>query len=237
MPSPSIRPLELPVDPAATVWSLPRAQLAEALDHRPLLVLMHGYGSHERDLAALAGHLDRGYPTTGPVVASLRAPLPAGPGYAWFPITDPTRAGHPDINLANAATAGVMRWLEEVQALARTPGPVGLLGFSQGGAMVTHLLRHHPEQFSCGVVLSGFTVPGLVGGDQALAEISPPVYWGRGLADPLIGAEANERTEQFLSRHTTLTASTFPGLGHGVAEEEIEEVAAFLAGHLSGESR
>ena len=227
MPSPSIRPLELPVDDAATVWSVPRAELPKALTDRPLLVLMHGYGSHERDLAALADHLD-----PGPVIASLRAPLPAGPGYAWFPITDPTRAGHPDLDLANAATAGVMAWLEQVHALTRTPGPVGLLGFSQGGAMVTHLLRHHPELFACGVALSAFTVPGLVSGDQALAEIAPPLYWGRGLDDPLIGAEAIERTESFLAAHTTLTARTFAGMGHGVAGEEIEEVAQFLRTHL-----
>src|SRR5699024_5988590 len=97
---------------------------------------------------------------------------------------------------------------------------------------VTHLLRHHPELFACGVALSGFTVPGLVGGDQALAEIAPPVYWGRGLADPLIGADAVARTEQFLRRHTTLTSRAFDGLGHGVAGEEIEEVAAFLRTHL-----
>lgn len=228
MTSPPIRPLELPVDSAATVWSVARTELPEALDRRPLLILMHGYGSHEHDLAALGAHLD-----PAPVIASLRAPLPAGPGYAWFPITDPTRAGNPDLDLANAATAGVLRWLEEVQALVRTPGPVALLGFSQGGAMATHLLRHHPELFTCAVALSAFTVPGLVGGDQALAEISPPVYWGRGLADPLIGAEAIDRTEQFLSAHTTLTTRTFAGLGHGVSGEEIAEVAQFLRTHLS----
>ncbi|WP_277050657.1 alpha/beta hydrolase [Ruania albidiflava] len=223
----TVHPPELPLDDAATVWSVPRAELAQALSGRPLLVLLHGYGSHERDLMALAEHLP-----AGPVVASLRAPLPAGPGYAWFPITDPARAGEPDLDLANAATTGVMRWLEETQALARTSGPVGLLGFSQGGAMVTHLLRHHPELFACGVVLSGFTVPGLVGGDEALAQIAPPVYWGRGLADPLIGPGAIERTERFLDRHTTLTARSFAGLGHGVAAEELIEVATFLRTHL-----
>lgn len=224
----SSRPLELPIDPAAVIWSVPADELPEALAGRPLLVLLHGYGSHERDLMALAEHLPK-----GPVVASLRAPLPAGPGYAWFPITDPARAGDPDLDLANAATTGVMRWLEDAQALSRTSGPVGLLGFSQGGAMVTHLLRHHPELFACGVVLSGFTVPGLVGGDEALAQIAPPVYWGRGLADPLIPAAAVERTERFLTEHTTLTASSFAGLGHGVAAEELMEVTTFLTTHLT----
>ncbi len=224
----SPRPLELPIDPAAVVWSVPAAQLPEALAHRPLLVLLHGYGSHERDLMGLADHLP-----SGPVIASLRAPLPAGPGFAWFPITDPARAGEPDLDLANAATTGVLRWLEDSQALARTCGPVGLLGFSQGGAMVTHLLRHRPELFACGVLLSAFTVPGLVGGDEALAQIAPPVYWGRGLADPLISAAAIDRTERFLTAHTTLTASTFPGLGHGVATVEVEQVAEFLAAHLA----
>lgn len=209
------------------VWSVPPAELADALSRRPLLVLLHGYGSHEHDLAPLTTQLN-----PGPVVASLRAPLPAGPGYAWFPITDPARAGEPDPDLANAAVAGVLRWLEETQALTRTPGPVGLLGFSQGGAMVTHLIRHHPELFACGVVLSGFTVPGLLGGDEALAQVAPPVYWARGDADPIIPAAAIARTEEFLRRHTTLSARIFAGLGHGVAAAEIEEVADFLAAHL-----
>ena len=37
------------IDDSLVVWSLPREQLAD----RPLVVLMHGRGSHEQDLAGL----------------------------------------------------------------------------------------------------------------------------------------------------------------------------------------
>ncbi|UFU08117.1 alpha/beta hydrolase [Ruania halotolerans] len=225
-------PALLAVDEEAVLWSVPRGELPTALAHRPLLVLMHGYGADERDLTGLLRTITSSDPgVSGPVVASLRAPLPAGPGFAWFPIEDVTRAGSPDPALAAAATAGVMRWLERTQALARTHGPVGLLGFSQGGAMVTHLLRHHPELFACGVVLSGFTVPGLVGGDEALAQIRPPVFYGRGSADPLIPPAAIERTTAFLTAHTRLTSRVYP-VGHGIAPAEVDEVIAFLTTHL-----
>ncbi|UFU04420.1 dienelactone hydrolase family protein [Ruania suaedae] len=229
----SARPTRLPIDDDAVRWHLPAPyspqERAEAIDRRPLLVLLHGYGADEHDLAGLA-------PQVAPdaVVASVRAPLPAHPGYAWFPIEDIARAGSPDPGIAAAATAGVMRWLEGVQALARTPGPVGLLGFSQGGAMVTQLLRHHPELFACGVVLSGFLVPGLVAGDEALAQIRPPVFSGYGSADPLLPPEVFETTTAFLTAHTDLTVTRYPGLGHGVSPVEVAAVAEFLERHLRG---
>lgn len=45
----------------------------------PLVVLLHGRGSNERDIIGLADHLP-----TGPAYASVRAPIAEGGGYAWF---------------------------------------------------------------------------------------------------------------------------------------------------------
>jgi len=58
-------------------------------DEGPVALFLHGYGSHEQDLAPLARWLPEGI-----AWASLRAPivLPHG-GNAWFPITTP---GNPD---------------------------------------------------------------------------------------------------------------------------------------------
>ena len=226
-----MNPTLLPVDDAATIWSVPARDVESALAARALLVVMHGYGSNERDLAALFPSLP-----SGVVAASLRAPIPVpvapGRGWAWFPVTDQQNAGSPDPAIADAAARGVLRWLESTQARVRTAGPVGLLGFSQGGVMVTHLLRHSPESFACGVNLSGFSVAGLVAGDEALEQIRPPVFWGRGEADPVITAAAVVRTEAFLPGHTTLTSRLYPGVGHGISGEELADVSAFLTRHL-----
>lgn len=209
-----------------TVWSVPLDRLGAALSTRPLVVLLHGYGSHERDLAGLVPHLP-----AEPVYASIRAPLPAPfpDGFAWWPIVD---LGQPDLAIVTAATRGVLAWIEGVQARVRTPGPLGLLGFSQGGAMVTQLMRHQAESFACGVVLSGFCVGGQVAGDEALEQIRPPVFWGRDDADPVIPRAAVEYTEQVLPVRSTLTTRRYRGIGHGIGEDEIRDVGEFLTANL-----
>ena len=45
----------------------------------PLVVLLHGRGSNEADIIALADHLP-----DGPAYAAVRAPIGEGGGYAWF---------------------------------------------------------------------------------------------------------------------------------------------------------
>ena len=70
-------PGSLPIDSGAVLWSASETDRVG----RPLLLILHGYGSHEGDLFSLAPHL----PLT-PVLAALRAPLPVGDGWAWFPV-------------------------------------------------------------------------------------------------------------------------------------------------------
>ncbi len=207
----------LPVDDAATVWVRPWRP-----GPQPLLLLMHGYGADERDLVPLAQALPAEF-----AVASIRAPLPLPHGgHAWFPIGgDP---GTPPPAVADAATAGVLAWLDSAGPGEHT-GPIVAAGFSQGGAMVTHLLRHAPERFAAGVVLSGFTVPGSVDGDARLAQLRPPVFWGYDPADPIVPPVAFDRTRDFLSDHVRLTERTYT-VGHGIGMDELADVAAFLAG-------
>ena len=67
---------------------------------------------------------------------------------------------------------------------------------------------------------------------EAMAELRPPVFWGRDVADPIITSDAIERTQEWLPEHSTLTANLYPGIQHGVSQEEITDVAAFLRQHL-----
>lgn len=190
---------------------------------QPLLVLLHGYGSHEGDLQGLTPHLP-----TALATVSVRAPLPAGMGYAWVPIVDP---GRPDPAATQDAADAVLAWLDDAVPAST---PVALLGFSQGGLMVTHLLRSRPGRFFAGVVLSGFIADTVVAGDAALAELAPPVFFGRGDRDPVITDSAFARASEWLPRHTTTTEVVYPGLAHGITGEELADVAAFLRSHLPG---
>ena len=111
---------EVHVDDEAVLWS------ASAADRegRPLLLLLHGYNSNEGDLFGLAPYLP-----LEPAIASLRAPLYTGYGHAWFPLLVD---GVPELSVeaADAATDAILAWLDRA---APDAGPIGLLGFSQGG--------------------------------------------------------------------------------------------------------
>ena len=207
--------MTLSVSADVAIWSgTPRPD-------QPILVLLHGYGSHEADLVGLAPHLPHELATV-----SVRAPLPAGAGYAWVPIVIP---GRPDPAATQDAADAVLTWLD---ATVPATTPVALLGFSQGGLMVTHLMRTRPERFFAGVVLSGFVADAVVPGDDELARLAPPVFFGRGDRDQVITEEAFARTSAWLAQHATTTEVVYPGLSHGIAAEEIEQVAAFLRANL-----
>jgi phospholipase/carboxylesterase len=187
----------------------------------PLLVLMHGFGSNEGDLVGLAPYLPEAF-----AIASLPAPLTVGPGQrAWFPITTP---GRPDVATVDAAADAVLAWLDAVHP-DRT---VSLLGFSQGGAMVTQLFRRAPQRFAAGVVLAGFSVDTVAPGDAELAERRPPMFYGRGTVDRVIAPDATRRTVEWLPEHSTLTLRVYAGLAHAISPDELEDVAAFLRATL-----
>ncbi|MCG2797564.1 MAG: dienelactone hydrolase family protein [Cellulomonas sp.] len=185
----------------------------------PVLVLMHGYGSHEGDLLPLIDRPDL-------ELLAPRAPLRAGPGFAWAPITVP---GDPDPAPVHEATTALLTWLDAHIEPGRR---IGLLGFSQGGLMVTQLLRARPGAFAAGVVLSGFLLPGDQPGDPVLAADPPPVLFARGDADTVIAPDASARTQTWLAAHTRLDARVYPGMGHTVSAQERDDVEEFLAREL-----
>lgn len=208
------------LDADAVLWSVDRAAIAG----RPLLLLLHGYGADEHDLYALRPFLPDQF-----AVASLAAPLappwPA-PGRSWYPIEglESRDAAH-----VTRAAEAVVAW---TGAHAEAAASVGLLGFSQGGAVAIQALRLDPERFAFAVNLSGYATPGELPRDGDLAEIKPPVFWGRGTHDDVIPSFLIEYTTQWLPGRVELSGRVYPGLTHSVSEQELADVDAFLRRRL-----
>lgn len=211
-PAPDLR-----IDRDAVLWSASERDRAG----RPLLVLMHGYGSDEADLFGIAAYLP-----LEPVIASLRAPIPEGPGFAWFSRFT-NLPGDPLAGNADAAARAVLEWLDEQPAT-----PTGLLGFSQGGAMALQLLRHAPARFDYAVQLSGFVVQGSQPGDAELAQADVPVFWGRGTLDDTIPPASLDRTAEWLPEHSALDARIYEGMGHAISPLELGDISSFIRAHL-----
>lgn len=205
----------LALDPSLVIWSLPEPERAG----KPLLLLLHGKGSHEGDLAGLIDRLPGGF-----VVASLRAPIAEGPGFSWYRTVEP---GNPSAESVDAAADLVLAW---VDTLPFTPPCLGLLGFSQGGVISLQTLRRAPERVRFALNLSGFLAAGVESFDETLAQ--HPVFWGRGDADLVISQPAIDRTAAWLPAHVDLTAAVYRGLPHSISAEELDDIHAFLAARL-----
>ncbi|HEY5273225.1 MAG TPA: alpha/beta hydrolase-fold protein [Acidimicrobiales bacterium] len=207
-PSPSI-------DPRAVLWSEP------IVPDRPLLVLLHGRGANEADLAGIVPFLPR-----EPVIASLRAPIADGRGYSWYPMSTPERATAFSADVETAIRA-VLEWID---AQPHSPS-IGLLGFSQGGAMALELLRKRPRGFAFAIVLSGFVIDGERSGDVELETLRPPVFWGRGIRDTVIPTIRIGQTSEWLPTHSTLEERTYD-VAHSITEDELADVARFIKDHF-----
>ncbi|MEV7648874.1 dienelactone hydrolase family protein [Arthrobacter sp. NPDC089319] len=197
-------------------WSKPEQERTGT----PLLVLFHGYGSHEQDLMGLVPGLPEEF-----TVAAVRAPVAMGPGFTWFPLMH-----EPDFSVdkVTQAVGDVVAWLDSVKGQHSS---VSVLGFSMGMAVATSVLRHRPEEIAAVVGLSGFAVPAEGNDffrDDAVKAIKPPVFWGRDQEDPVITADKIEFTHEWANEHVDLTKVLYSGIGHGINAQELSHVKEFL---------
>lgn len=208
------------LDSNAAIWSHSASPL-------PLVLLLHGYGSNERDLAGLFDALPSEFQ-----YLSLRAPLPMQSGFAWFPLT---------MHGATLAATGGRVAARAVASMLAEAGaePVGAIGFSQGGALALELLREAEiPSLDWVAVLSGFVLDSDLDDhgedlrDAALAQRAPSVFWGRGSADPVISPEHVARTLSWLPQHTDARIELYPGLAHSISLEEVTDLSVWMREQL-----
>ncbi len=195
------------------VWSKPEAERSGT----PLLVMLHGYGSDETRMAELFPALP-----SGMTCAALRGPKVIGDHHGWFLLDYFLTHDFADVI---AATNAVFGWIDGVKARHSS---VSLLGYSQGMAMASTLLRLRPAAFRAVVGLSGFVLDNELLAMSESFEDRPPFFWGRDKADPVINDDATAHTREWLQRNTQLTARSYPGMGHSIGAAELVDVGAFL---------
>jgi len=176
-------------------------------------------------MAAWFHAMPRGFTCAAP-----RGQLEISGDYGWFLL---------DYFLANdfaevaGAASALLAWLDTVIAEHRFSS-VSLLGFSQGMAMATTLMRLRPEAFTAAVGLSGFVLRNELLGAMEPLETKIPFYWARDTADLVINPDATAFTADWLAANTELSEARYKGLGHTIGDTEMSDVAAFLTGHVPG---
>ncbi|WCM95020.1 dienelactone hydrolase family protein [Acidovorax sp. NCPPB 2350] len=194
-----------------------------------LLVLMHGVGSNEKDLFALAPHVPGHFH-----LLSLRAPYAMGPGaHAWFEFAvnpDGSRTIH---EAQEAASRSLLARAVESAAtqLGVPPARVVVGGFSQGGIMALSLLLTRPDLLQAAMVWHSRLLPQVLPHAVAPGALAGRALWvSHGVQDnviPLASAQAIRDHARALP--LTLTYREYPGM-HEIRPAELQDAMGWLDG-------
>lgn len=186
----------------------------------PLVVLLHGRGANEADMAGL-----RRFLPSGAAYAAVRGPLAEPRGrYAWFANRG---IGRPLADSLAATMSWFRAWLDEHAPPGR---PVVPLGFSGGAAFAGGLLLSDPARFAAGVVLYG-TLPFDAGVPVTAGRLAGvPIFLAHGDHDTVIPPELQGRTWEYLVKQSgsPLWAERVPN-GHELTPKTASEVGTWLA--------
>lgn len=205
----------------AVEWSRPQSER----EGTPLLLMLHGYGSSEKRMSSLFHAMPKGFTCAAP-----RASREISEDFGWF-LLDYFLDN--DFSEVVAAASELFAWLDEAMDRHKFSS-VSVLGFSQGMAMATTLLRLRPEGFIAGVGLSGFVLDNHLLGAMEPLPTRIPFLWAKDPADLVINTDATTFTADWLEENTDLRSVSYDGLGHNISFTELRDVASFLTGHVLG---
>ncbi|GBF43384.1 esterase [Leptospira ellinghausenii] len=202
----------------------------------PLLLLLHGVGSNEKDLFSLADYLPESL-----LVISIRGPLILGRDrFGWYEIS--FQAGSPKIDIGQQEVSHqkILEFLEYAKSQFQFDEKnVWIGGFSQGAVMSYSVGLEHPNQFKGIIALSGRlleeTKQKLNTNAKASAndEVDPQkIYIAHGTNDNVISvASARNSKESLESLGRSPKYKEYPE-GHTISQEMLKDLVGWLAVEL-----
>lgn len=184
------------------------------------MIFLHGRGATAEDILGIADELQ---------FSDLAYLAPQAARQTWYP------------NSFLAPIANNEPWLrsalELVGSIVKKLGHAGvpttkvvILGFSQGACLATEFVARNPERYGGLVAFTG----GLIGPMGGLPAHSgnlegTPCFLGTGNPDPHVPWErVNESALVLRSMGAEVTLRRYPGLGHTINRDEIEEAKRIL---------
>jgi phospholipase/carboxylesterase len=199
-------------------------------DGAPLIVLLHGRGSHKDDLMGLRP----GLPVNA-IIVTPQGPFSGanwgyGGGWAWYKFLGGTT---PEPETFLAGQAEIETFLGELPShLPIKPGPLILGGFSQGGTSALAYTLRHPGEIDGLLLFSGFLAshPTVQATPETVADTR--FFWGHGTVDQMIPiSDARPGRASLLAAGADLTTRDYP-IGHWIEPAELRDASDWLTSHF-----
>lgn len=187
-----------------------------------VLILLHGRGGSAEDIIGLARHLS---------VDGFTLLAPQATNHTWYPYSFmmPHKANEPWMSSALENVAAVV---EEVEKAGVEKKSIYFAGFSQGACLMLEYLARNAEGYGGAAAFTG----GLIGEtpDQSAYKGNfggMPVYIGTSDPDPHVPVERVKFTTALLEKMgAKVTERIYPGMGHTITKEEIDEANKVIFG-------
>jgi phospholipase/carboxylesterase len=188
---------------------------------KAVVVMLHGRGADGHDMLSLAEAFAQ------PDLAWL---APQAAGRSWYPYSflAPVARNEPFLSSALWMLDTLLQRLSHDGFAGER---VVLFGFSQGACLALEYAARHAQRYGGIVGLSG----GLIGPEGAPRDYAgglagTPVFLGCSDTDPHIPLERVHETTYLLNAlGGSVTERIYPGMGHGINEDEIKQVRGLLA--------
>ncbi|MDW8405884.1 phospholipase [Chloroflexus sp.] len=213
-----------------TIRTVERRPLVEA-GPAPLLLMLHGFGSHERDLFELADLIDDRMH-----IVSARAPiaLPWG-GFAWYELSGAPGRLIPDPVGRAQAVELLIKFVSELPSRIGTdPQRTYLFGFSQGAILSLALAWRIPERLAGVIAANGYLDPALTTQPPAPGLSQLPILQLHGSYDEVIPVEQARATRDLLAQYAPRHQYHEDPVGHSLHPNGLNLMQRWLAEQLAG---
>ena len=186
------------------------------------IIMIHGRGATAESIITLANEFD---------AENFHFVAPQASGNTWYPnsFMAPSDRNEPGISSGLQAIYNIVSDLEE-KGISKDK--IVILGFSQGACLATEFVARHPARYGGLIAFSG----GMIGdGDSvnpnnytgSLEET--PYFAGCSDKDAHIPVERVEESVEVMAKlGADVTKKIYPGMGHTIIMDEIEEAQKII---------
>jgi phospholipase/carboxylesterase len=192
-----------------------------------LLVLLHGVGGNESNLAALGAEVD-----SHTLVVLPRGPIALGPtAFGWFRVAFTGNGPQIVASEADASRRALVDFIEQLQqAHGIDAAHTVVAGFSQGGILSASVALTAPERVAGFAVLAGRILPELeplMADAQRLSTLRG--YIAHGTHDDKLPVSWAQRSDDWLTRLGVAHETKLYPTGHELGTAMCADFLAWLA--------
>ena len=189
----------------------------------PLIILIHGYGSNEKDLFSLIDYLPK-----EAYIISLRGPIELfNNSYAWYDIYVDANNKFYDHEGAKKIRDELSKFIENLSKNQNIDAEnITLIGFSQGAILSHAISFSYPEKIKNIMALSGIVDEKIMKKTSLIPKTN--IYISHGTNDNLIDYETSkEALNYYIGNDIEFKFESFEQ-GHGINQQNLESMMKWL---------